>query len=68
MTEPLRNHSDDGGATAGYAVPSTAVAPGLRCDGGINEWNKLPADCEHSSSVNTFKNRIDNYFVRAVYT
>ena len=37
MTEPLRNHGDHGGATAVYAVgpTSTAVAPGLRCDGGI---------------------------------
>ena len=34
----------------------------------VNEWNKLPADCVHSSSVNRFKNRIDNYFVRAGYT
>ena len=32
--EPLRNHGDHGGATAVYAV-QTAVAPGLRCDGGI---------------------------------
>ena len=29
------------------------------------EWNKLMADCVHSSSVNMFKNRIDNYLVRA---
>ena len=30
-----------------------------------NEGNKLPADCVHSSSVNTmFKNRIDHYLVR----
>ena len=34
----------------------------------VNEWNKLPADCVHSSSVNMFKNRIDNYLVRAGYT
>ena len=33
-----------------------------------NEWNKLSADCVHSSSVNMFKNRIDNYLVRAGYT
>ena len=32
--EPLRNHGDHGDATAVYAV-QTAVAPGLRCDGGI---------------------------------
>ena len=31
----------------------------------VNEWNKLSADCVHSSSVNMFKNRIDNYLVRA---
>ena len=33
----------------------------------VNEWNKLSADCVHSSSVNNimFKNRIDNYLVRA---
>ena len=30
----------------------------------VNEWNKLSADCVHSSSVNMFKNRIDNYLVR----
>ena len=34
----------------------------------VNEWNKLPADCVHSSSVNMFKNRMDNYFVREGYT
>ena len=34
----------------------------------VNEWNKLSADCVHSSSVNMFKNRIDNYLVRAGYT
>ena len=33
-----------------------------------NEWNKLSADCVHSSSVNMFKNRIENYLVRAGYT
>ena len=26
---------------------------------------KLSVDCVHSSSVNMFKNRIDNYLVRA---
>ena len=31
----------------------------------LNEWNKLSADCVHSSSVNI---RIDNYLVRAGYT
>ena len=34
----------------------------------VNEWNKLSADCVYSSSVNMFKNRIDNYLVRAGYT
>ena len=34
----------------------------------VNEWNKLSADCVHSSSGNMFKNRIDNYLVRAGYT
>ena len=34
----------------------------------VNEWNKLSADCVHSSSVNMFKNIIDNYLVRAGYT
>ena len=34
----------------------------------VNEWNKLSADCVHSSSVNMFKNRIDKYLVRAGYT
>ena len=34
----------------------------------VNEWNKLSADCVHSSSVNMFKNRIDNYLVGAGYT
>ena len=31
----------------------------------VNEWNKLLADCVHSSTVNMFMNRIDNYLVRA---
>ena len=31
----------------------------------VNEWNKLPSDCVHSSSVNMFENIIDNYLVRA---
>ena len=34
----------------------------------VNEWNKLSADCVHSSSINLFKNRIGNYFIRAGYT
>ena len=28
----------------------------------------MPRDCVHSSRINLFKNRIDNYFVRAGYT
>ena len=34
----------------------------------VNEWNKLSADCVHSSSVNMFKNRIDNYRIGAGYS
>ena len=34
----------------------------------VNEWNKLWANCEHSSSVNMFKNIIYNYLVRAGFT
>ena len=33
-----------------------------------NEWNNLSPDCVHSSGVNMFKTRIDNYLVRAGYT
>ena len=32
----------------------------------INVWNKLSADCVHASSVNMFKNKIDNNLVRQV--
>ena len=32
----------------------------------VNEWNKLSADCVHSSSVRM--SRIDNYLVRAGYS
>ena len=31
-------------------------------------WNKLPAKCVKASSLNMFKNRIDNYIVEAGYT
>ena len=31
----------------------------------VNDENKLSADCVHSSSINMFRNRIDNYLVRA---
>ena len=34
--------------------------------GTVTEWNKLSADCVHSSSM--CKNRIDNYLVRAGYS
>ena len=34
----------------------------------VNVWNKLSVDCVRSSSVNIFKNIIDNYPVRAGYT
>ena len=29
---------------------------------------ELPNDCVNASSVNTFKNRIDRYLIRAGYT
>ena len=34
----------------------------------INVWNKLSTDCVHASSVNMFKDRIDEYLVKAGYT
>ena len=34
----------------------------------INVWNTLSTECVHASSVNMFKNRIDNYLVKAGYT
>ena len=34
----------------------------------INVWNKFSTDCVHATSVNMFKNGIDKYFVKAVYT
>ena len=33
----------------------------------VNEWNKLSADCVHSSCINMFKTRIDNYLIRTGY-
>ena len=33
----------------------------------INEWNRLPGECVHATSVNMFKNKIDNYFKRSGY-
>ena len=34
----------------------------------VNEWNSLSADGMLSSSINIFKNIIENYLVRAGYT
>ena len=36
----------------------------------INVWNNLSTDCVHAnvSSVNMFKNKIDEYLVKAGYT
>ena len=34
----------------------------------IKVWNKLSTDCVHATSVNVFKNIIDKYLVKAVYT
>ena len=34
----------------------------------FNVWNNLSTDCVHASSVNMFKNKIDNYLVKAGYT
>ena len=31
----------------------------------INEWNRLSGECVNATSVNMFKNKIDNYFKRA---
>ena len=28
----------------------------------VNEWNKLPGDCVNATSVNIFKNKLDDYF------
>ena len=33
-----------------------------------NVWNQLSTECVHASSVNMFKNIIDNYLVKAGYT
>ena len=30
----------------------------------MNAWNRLSADCVHSSGIDMFKNRMDNYFLR----
>ena len=34
----------------------------------ITDWNNLSHDCVNASSVNMFKNKIDNYLARAGYT
>ena len=34
----------------------------------INEWNRLPNYWVNASSVNMFKNRIDNYLITTGYT
>ena len=54
----------------GLCRTSTAVAPRLRCDGGIRGHNftLVSTDCVHASCINMFKNRIDNYLVKAGYT
>ena len=31
------------------------------------EWNRLPGECVNATSVNMFKNKIDNYFKRSGY-
>ena len=33
----------------------------------INEWNRLSRECVDATSVNMFKNKIDNYFKRSGY-
>ena len=33
----------------------------------INEWNRLPGEYVNATSVNMFKNKIDNYFKRSGY-
>ena len=34
-------------------------------DSTLNEWNRLPGECVNATSVNMFKNKIDNYFKRS---
>ena len=33
----------------------------------IHHWKRLPGECANASSVNMFKNKIDNYFKRSGY-
>ena len=30
----------------------------------VNDWNELPEECINATSVNMFKNKIDQYFVK----
>ena len=30
----------------------------------VNDWNKLPEECINATSVNMFKNKIDQYFLK----
>ena len=34
----------------------------------ITDWNNLSHDCVNASSVNMFKNKIDNYLARAGFS
>ena len=34
------------------------------CNLTLNDWNHLSHDCVNASSVNMFKNKIDNYLPR----
>ena len=34
----------------------------------VNEWNKLPGKCVNATSVNMFKNKLDDYFRRTRLT
>ena len=34
----------------------------------VNVWNKLPGDIVNSSTLNTFKNKIDIYFKDKIFT
>ena len=30
----------------------------------VNDWNKLPEECINATSVNMFKNKIDQYYLK----
>ena len=32
----------------------------------VNDWNKLPENVVHATSINNFKNRLDEYFKSAL--